>query len=79
MKIAVSIPEDVFKGAERLAMRSKKSRSQLYSKAVREYVARHSPDEVAEAMTRVCDDLGDELSNPFVTGAAQRILASSEW
>jgi metal-responsive CopG/Arc/MetJ family transcriptional regulator len=39
MKAAISIPDEVFKGAERLARRTKKSRSQLFSDADREYVA----------------------------------------
>ena len=41
MKTAISIPDDVFQGAERLARRTKKSRSQLFSDAVREYISRH--------------------------------------
>ena len=45
MKTAISIPDDVFERAERLARHTKKSRSQLFSEAVREYVARHAPDE----------------------------------
>ena len=79
MKIAVSIPDDVFRGAERLATRNKKSRSQLYSEALREYLARHTPDEVTEAMNLVCDQLGEDLLDPFVSRAGQRILESSEW
>jgi metal-responsive CopG/Arc/MetJ family transcriptional regulator len=43
MKTAVSIPDEVFESAERLARRMKKSRSRLFSDAVREYVARHTP------------------------------------
>jgi len=46
MKTAVSIPDEVFESAERLARRTKKSRSQVFSDALREYVARHAPDEV---------------------------------
>jgi predicted CopG family antitoxin len=46
MKTAISIPDDVFAGAERLAKRTKKSRSQLFSDAVREYLARHTAEEV---------------------------------
>ena len=40
MKTAVSFPDEVFDGAERLAKRTKKSRSRLFSDAVREYRAR---------------------------------------
>jgi hypothetical protein len=78
MKTAVSIPDEVFQGAERLARRTKKSRSQLFSDAVREYVARHAPDEVTEAMDRVCADLGHP-SDKFVSSAARRILEQTEW
>jgi metal-responsive CopG/Arc/MetJ family transcriptional regulator len=78
MKTAVSIPDDVFEGAERLARRTKKSRSQIFSDAVREYVARHSDDEVTEAMNRVCAEIGD-MKDEFVTSAARRILQRVEW
>lgn len=78
MKTAVSIPDDVFEGAERLARRANKSRSQLYSDALREYLARHSPDEVTTAMNRVCDDI-ETGPEPFLKEAARRILHRNEW
>jgi metal-responsive CopG/Arc/MetJ family transcriptional regulator len=78
MKTAVSIPDDVFEGAERLARRTKKSRSQLFSDAVREYVARHAPEDVTEAMDRVCAELRHS-ADPFVSSAARRVLERSEW
>ncbi|HEV8322893.1 MAG TPA: ribbon-helix-helix domain-containing protein [Myxococcota bacterium] len=71
-KTAVSIPDDVFEQAERLARRAKKSRSQLFSDALREYVARHAPDEVTSAMDRVVDDVGT-ASDDLVTSAARRV------
>ena len=57
MKTAISIPDDVFEQAERFARHARRSRSQVYSEAIREYVARHSPDAVTEAMNRVCDEI----------------------
>jgi metal-responsive CopG/Arc/MetJ family transcriptional regulator len=78
MKTAVSIPDDVFAKAERLARRSKRSRSELFSAALSEYVARHAPDEVTEAMNRVCDDVGEQ-SDRFVAAAGRRVLERSEW
>ena len=78
MKTAVSIPDDVFQGAERLARRTRKSRSQLYSEALTEYVARHASEEVTEAMDRVCEELGN-TKDAFVASAARRILERSEW
>ena len=78
MKTAVSIPDDVFHDADRIARRSKKSRSQLYSDALREYVARHSPDEITEAMNRVVDSV-EEPIDPFVRAAGRRTLLRNEW
>jgi metal-responsive CopG/Arc/MetJ family transcriptional regulator len=78
MKTAVSIPDDVFEGAERLARQTKKSRSQLFSDAIREYVARHARDEVTEAMDRVCAEL-EHTPDEFVSLAGRRVLERNEW
>jgi metal-responsive CopG/Arc/MetJ family transcriptional regulator len=78
MKAAVSIPDDVFEGAGRLARRTGKSRGKLFSEALREYLARHTSDEVTEAMHRTCDVLGNPR-DPFVSSAARRVLERSEW
>ncbi len=78
MKTAISIPDEVFTRAEKLAKRTKKSRSRLYSDAVREYVNRHTDDTITEAMNQVCDKVGD-TRDPFVTAAARRILERVEW
>ncbi|HXP83134.1 MAG TPA: ribbon-helix-helix protein, CopG family [Bryobacteraceae bacterium] len=78
MKTAVSIPDDLFQAAERLAERARKSRSQLFSDALREYVARHAPDEVTEAMDRACSALGPSADR-FSAAAAHRVLGRSEW
>ena len=78
MKTAISIPDEVYQGAERLARRTKKSRSRLYGDALREYLARHAPDEVTEAMNRACAEVG-ETKDPFVSSAARRMLERSEW
>lgn len=78
MKTAVSIPDEVFQEAERLARRSRRSRSELFSAALSEYLARHAPDEVTDAMNRVCADVGDHR-DPFVAAASRRALGRSEW
>ena len=78
MKTAVSIPDEVFEHAERLARRARRSRSEVYSTALREYLARHTPDEVTEAMNHVCATVHDEPDG-FVTAAARRLLRRTEW
>lgn len=78
MKTAISVPDDVFADAERLAKRMKKSRSELYSCAVREFVARHADDRVTEALDAVVADVEGERDE-FVSGAARRSLRRVAW
>jgi hypothetical protein len=78
MKTAVSIPDEVFENVERLARRMKKSRSELFSHALAEYLARHAPDQVTESMNQVCSEIGSE-PDPFVSAASRRLLERSEW
>jgi metal-responsive CopG/Arc/MetJ family transcriptional regulator len=78
MRIVISLPDDVFAAAGRLARRTKKSRSQLFSDAVREYVARHATEEITDAMDRVCAKLKLQ-PDEFATAAASRILTGVEW
>ncbi len=78
MKTAVSIPDEVFQQAENLARRNGVSRSQLVSDALREYLARHVPEEVTEAMDRVVQAVG-HADNAFVAAAVHRTLKRVEW
>jgi predicted transcriptional regulator len=77
MKTAVSIPDEVFEKVERLARKAGRSRSEVFSAALSEYIARHAPDEVTEAMDRVCADIGD--GDAFVTAAGRQVLEHTEW
>ncbi|MEP7344651.1 MAG: hypothetical protein ABI877_05275 [Gemmatimonadaceae bacterium] len=78
MKTAISLPDRIFRAAERHARRTQKSRSQLYAEAIAEYLARHAPEEVTEAMNRVVDQLRDG-SDPFVAAAGRRVLKETQW
>jgi metal-responsive CopG/Arc/MetJ family transcriptional regulator len=78
MKTAVSIPDKVFKETELLARHLKKSRSEVYSLALAEYVARHAPDRVTELMDRVSAEVGVK-TDEFAAAAARRILEHNTW
>jgi metal-responsive CopG/Arc/MetJ family transcriptional regulator len=78
MKTAVSIPDDIFKRAERLARRTQQSRSRIFADALREYLARHSSEELTEAVNRACAEIG-KGQDPFTALAAHRILERTEW
>ena len=78
IETAVSIPDAVFSRPERYARRVSKSRSRIVSEALQEYLARHSPDEVTEAMDHAMS-LIQEPRDRFVSSAARRTLEQVEW
>ena len=78
MKTAVSIPNDVFEDAERLALRLRTSRSQLYARALAEFVARHDDDRVTALMDQAVREAGGE-ADAFLQAAAQQSLQRVEW
>jgi len=81
MKTAVSVPDDLFQRVDRLARGSGRSRSEVYSAALREYVSRHAPEEVTRRLDLVVDDLLEDATDGdgFREAAARRVLESSEW
>lgn len=79
MKTAVSVPDRVFAEAERLARRLKKSRSQVYTEALAEYVARHDEDRVTERVNAALEAVGELHQDRAVAEATYRILRDVEW
>jgi hypothetical protein len=53
MKTAISIPDPIFKVAEKLARRLGMTRSRLYTKAVTEYIGKHKNDKVCEKLNEI--------------------------
>jgi len=78
MKTAVSVPNEVFEQAEVLSERTGRSRSEIYSTALREYLARHDIAVVTEAIDAAVDGIGAEV-DPFVANAATRRLRDVDW
>ncbi len=78
MKTAVSIPDDVYRRVDRLARRTKRSRSGLFSEALAEYLARHENDAITEAMNAAVAQVG-KATDPFVNAVAHRILERTDW
>ena len=73
MKTVISIPDDVFADAERLASRLKMTRSALYSCAIQEFVFRHADDRISEALNRVVA-VTEETADGFGSESACRLL-----
>jgi ABC-type transporter Mla subunit MlaD len=78
MKTAVSIPDDLFEDAERLAGKLQTSRSQLYARALSEFVARHDDDHLTATINKVVDEVGAEIDD-FTHQAARQALRRVEW
>lgn len=78
MKTAVSIPDPVFTAAEELAARLGVSRSELYARALREFVGAHLDRRVTERLDEVYAELGSEL-DPALARLQSASLAEDEW
>jgi metal-responsive CopG/Arc/MetJ family transcriptional regulator len=80
MKTAISLPDELFDAVERIVRRSGRHRSEVYADALREYVARHTPEEMTEAINRALQEVGDSPSEyDFAAAAARGTLENSEW
>lgn len=79
MKTAVSVPDDLLAQVDRLAKRSRRSRSEVYSAALREYVARHAPDEVTAGLDAVLADVDQTQDRQFTDAAARGAFDASDW
>ena len=78
MKVAISLPDDVFASGEALARKLKTSRSSLYARALSEFAARHDLDSVTAAMDAALVDAGVD-DDSFRRTAARRAFAQTEW
>lgn len=78
MKTAVSIPDELFESAEGLARRLGMTRSELYAKALRDYLREHRGEGITERLDEV---YGAEESalNPVVAKLQERSLPDDEW
>ncbi|MFN2323357.1 MAG: hypothetical protein ABR510_10425 [Trueperaceae bacterium] len=72
----MSIPDDVFEDADRLARRLGHSRSQLCARALREFVARFDPSSVTAALDAVVED--KPTVDAFVARAGRRVVARGD-
>lgn len=78
MKVAVSIPDDVFQEADGLARKLKTTRSDIYARALAAFVGEHDADRVTQAMNEVVDAVGGP-PDTFAREATRRVLLSTEW
>jgi metal-responsive CopG/Arc/MetJ family transcriptional regulator len=78
MKTAVSIPDPLFREAERLTKRLRIPRSQLYATALEEYVRRQRSKGIKEALDEVYRTEPSEL-DPVLGHLQSEVLGRKEW
>jgi predicted transcriptional regulator len=78
MKTAISIPDAVFDAAEKLTKRLRMSRSELYSKAIAEYVQRKTAEDITEALNKVYAEQ-DSCLDPVLARAQSRAIGIENW
>ncbi|HXY38947.1 MAG TPA: hypothetical protein VEQ10_04710 [Vicinamibacteria bacterium] len=73
-----SLPKPLEVKVSRVARRLRKPARRVLAEAIDEYVARHDPAAVTEAMNRVADAI-DTRPDPALAWAARSVLESTEW
>ncbi|EMI63717.1 ribbon-helix-helix domain-containing protein [Leptospira noguchii] len=63
MKTAISIPDELFKTAEKIAKKLGIPRSQLFAKALEEFIQSHSKESITEKLNKVYSIKSKELKS----------------
>ena len=78
MKTAISIPDDVFVSADRLAKRLHMSRSELYARAVQQYVVEYRHAGVKEKLDQIYAAENASIDSAVLLAQAASI-PNEEW
>jgi metal-responsive CopG/Arc/MetJ family transcriptional regulator len=79
MKTAVSIPNELFESADGLARRLGMTRSELYARALREYLQEHRGEGITERLDEVYGAEEDGGLDPALARMQQGSLPEDEW
>jgi len=80
VKTAISVPDDVFKQAERYAKKLGVSRSELYTRAVRQLIETERDREILASYDQAFgSDAGDDDTRWLRRSAAREALVEVEW
>ena len=82
VKTAISLPEPLFERADTFARQQNISRSQLFARAVEEFLRRHESQALLEALNRVYEDFTptpEEKEVRRLMKQKQREMMKGEW
>jgi len=78
MKTAISIPDTIFQAAENLARRLGLSRSELYVKAVNDYIKTHKYQDVTKKLNEVYSSIDSGVEDD-VYSMQVRSIPKDNW
>ena len=72
MKVAISVPEPVYRAAEKAARRMRVPRSRFYARAVEAYLNRIDREDVTRRLNEIYDETVGE-PDPLLAAAARQL------
>ena len=78
MKTAISLPDEIYHSADQLAKRLGMSRSELYAKAVSNYINAHKNEAVTQALDQIYAKEKSEI-DPVINMMQLRSLPKESW
>lgn len=79
MKTAISLPDELFKRADRAAKSAHLSRSQLFAKALRQFLDGVQFRKITQSLDEVYSDQPSRLDEAFANMQALSLPQKEEW
>ena len=79
VKTAVSLPDDLYVRAEQAAQQLGVNRSQLYARALTQYLQDIGPDPVTDRLNELAAEQAKERKAPESSAAARSMIDSGGW
>ncbi len=78
MKTAISIPDSVYNAAEMVAKKLNISRSELYTKAVSDYLSQNQKSHITDALNKVYSDKKSSI-DPKIIQTQSSSIEDESW
>ncbi len=79
MKTAISIPDPIFQSAEIMAQQLAISRSELFTKAISEYIKAHKYQDVTESLNQVYAEASSSLDKKLTDMQQFKSIEKEIW
>jgi metal-responsive CopG/Arc/MetJ family transcriptional regulator len=79
MKTAISIPDELFYSAENTARRLGIPRSQLFARALEEYIRNHSKEQITEKLNKIYSEKSESIFNEISVSKLRESLKNDSW